>query len=778
MNQDDSRVCLYCGAALSPTGQPLAGETPEGAELPDWLLELTEESTAEPIAAPGGAEPAPAAAPDWLSDILAEAPDISEEAAVEPSEEMLAPAELPDWLTGMVTPEPAAAPESPAMAELPDWIAGATAEELTPGTLLNEEAAPWSESSTEGFAEPAAYMPEAGAEMPAWLLANADAPTARESQEQHSLPSWLLANADEPAPFLETGIQELPAWLLQGSEEGAPSPVEAEEVPPVPHLAPESVMPSTPSVSEAAHEAVPDWLAGILPEEEPPYAPTQPAPTAEAVPDWLVGILPEEEPSSAPTQPAPTAEAVPDWLRDIQPPAEVATPTAATPAFAEETEVDRTVEKAETSLFGEAETPEVVSTESPMPDWLKDLTPVEPAQPSAEEELALADEGLARAEVPAWLQELRPPGTSPLPPLPEAATTPAAAPGATGRLVQAEIPDWVQELRPATTAEHAAEKALFPAVTETEGPLAGIAGVLPPGSLVDMPADFAAAPVPMIPEPVMAQAQLWQELLEQPRSIQRPVMQQRAGSGEGEMATRWIVTLILMAVTVAGFLLPGTRMSQALNQPHIGNLYEAMEALQPGDTVVVAVEYGLAEAGEMTPIAKALVEHLQAREAHLVMVSTLPEGIALAQGLLVTPGQAPPSSAQTIYLPGSSSGVAVFLSEGLKEARLLVVVTARTECLRWWVEQNGALHSGVSLPMGIGISASVGPLASPYLATPLVAGWLVGFPDVVAYRELRNSTSAALNRQLDALLLTHWAALALLIFGLLYYLARGKKGAA
>ncbi|HOU14708.1 MAG TPA: hypothetical protein PKZ84_16505 [Anaerolineae bacterium] len=984
MNQDSSRVCSNCGTALSSKIIPAAGGTPEPAELPDWLFELTEEPAAAPAASPLDEEPASAALPDWLSDILGETPGAAEETAI--AEEPLAPAELPawfsdfateppasaeappveeelpDWLAGIVGSEPAAAQESPVEEELPDWISGSVPEK--PAPIAEEALAMW------GFEASPSYAPDVSAEMPEWLLATADAPAAPEPQGPTSLPAWLLATADKPSPLEEPVIQELPAWLLQGAEEVPPpsrparesvtpptrrplifepepvQPAASEEAEPdwlsgilveEPEPAPVSPAPRVEAepdwlsgilveepepapVSPAPHvEAEPDWLSGILVEEpastpaaptspqatmpdwlagimteEPEAAPARPAPAEEAVPDWLSGIL-LEEPASAPAQPTPTEEAVPDWLsgifveeaeptpaqpkpavsgealpdwlagviveepapaviapegpfkeetpdwlsalteeaappstekpgvpaapvvaetpdwlaglgvkeperpvsgeaapgerrapraampdwlKDVTPPSEVAVLKPTAPAFVpDETEAASAAEDVESALFGESEAPAAVFAEGAMPDWLRDLAPTESGQPPAEEETPLEDETLVRAEVPAWLQGLRPPGTGPLPPLPEAEITTPEAPGGEGRLARAEIPDWVQELRPAMTAGRTTEKALFPELTEKEGPLAGLVGVLPAGLLVDMPADFEAPPNPVIPESVIAQAQLWQALLEQPRGVKRPVAQQRIRPGEGEMATRWLVTLVLVAVTVLGLLLGDAQMSQALSKPHIENLAHAIQALESGNTVIVAVEYGPAEAGEMTPIAEALIGHLKDRGVRIVMVSTLPEGAGLAQGLLAASDEAASLSAQAVYLPGSSNGIAMFMSGAVEDAQLLVVLAGRTERLRWWVEQNNASRPNAPLPMGIGVSAAVGPLVLPYLETPAVKGWLVGFPDVVAYCEFRGIPSErALSGQLDALLLTHWAALGLLLFGLLYYMARGKKG--
>jgi len=730
---------------LANADAPVPVEEPAAPELPAWLLQGAEEiphlapESVKPTAPSSlsfAQEPVREAEQDWLSGILPE-----ESAPVSPAE-----AE-PDWLSGIPFEEPEAAPEpAPPTEAVPDWLSGILIEE--------PEAAPEPTPPTEA--------------VPDWLsgiLIEEPEAAPEPTPPTEAVPDWLsgiLIEEPEAAPEPTSPMEAMPDWLSGVVVDETKSAAVISEAPPV-------------------AEEMPDWLQGLTEQAVSPLTEAAGIPSSPVIteaPDWLAGLEEQEKERPAPGAPVPLSagepsepeSAMPGWLKDIVPPAESVSGIGAKAIVVEE---ESEVEAVEAALFGEAEVPEGPPIiEEAMPDWLKDLTPTEmPQSPVVEE---IAPETLARAEVPAWLQGLRPPGTGPLPSLPEVGAAAPEVPGAEGQLARAEIPEWVQALRPAAAAEHAAESPLFPDLVETEGPLAGIVGVLPAAPGVDMPVDFEPVPLPEIPEFVVAHAQRWQQLLEQPRGIKRPVAQQRARSGEGEMATRWIVALVLLAVTILGLLFLGDmHLSQALSKPPIEHLSTAIQALEPGEPVVVAVEYGPAEAGEMTPIAEALVEHLQSRGVHITLVSTLPEGTGLAQGLFVTSDV----SVQALYLPGSSSGIAVFLNDDLKDARLLVVLTSRTERLRWWMEQNNASHPNAPIPMGVGVSAAVGPQALPYLETPVVTGWLVGLPDAVAYREFRNARDISLNRQLDVLLLTHWAALGLLFFGLFYYLARGKKGA-
>jgi len=818
----------------------LAGDTsaPEVAEpedvaadaTPDWLAGLLEDEptgVAGEKTEPAEEEPVLEELPDWLSDLTPEEPVT---AAAEEAFEMAPPPSAWEGITPAETapssPEFAAEPR----AELPDWLL-ATAVPTPPGEATVSQPLPeWLAKNAEEFAPDQNAGEQSGTgQFPAWLMKDAQPDTVPAAPRMLAHPVKEVAPAPspvlEPEEAPEAGAPETgePDWLLGIYEEE----IESQATTPVEEPATEvtaetskaaadlpdwlagiyseeeneplaDIFTAEPEQEAAPDEtAVPDWLTSIMTEEPVPVQSEVPsegeetAPaageTTEGLPDWLAGLVTEapsdeeEQPSpltaessifteAVPEEPSPPSSTTPDWLKGVTPMDEELTLTQEQPAFTPGEAVSGALEE-------EYEEPVPAGTEGDeIPDWLKGLTPAAPPSPVEEEaafvERMSEDESLVRAEVPSWLQGLRPPGTGPLPPLPEMRVPGAdVPPPEEGGLVRAEIPDWVQQLRPVPSAE-GEQHPLEPA--ETEGPLAGLRGVLPGGSTMDMPTDFQPAPVPAIPESIVAQAQLWQKLLEQPRSVQRPVAQHRARSGKGQLATRLIVVVILLAVTVLGLLWGDIPLSQAISQPHIEHFSKAIDALEPGDTVIVAVEYGPAEAGEMTILAEAVMQHLADRNAEMMVVSTLAEGTGLAQSLLeplALTNRLP--AGQTAYLPGSSNGVAQFLSEPA-EAKMIVVLAGRAERLRWWVEQNNATQL---LPMAIGVNAATAPLVMPYLETAPVAGWIAGLPDVVAYQQFRGLTSSILESQLDALMLAHWAALALLLFGLFYYLALGKKGA-
>jgi len=733
-----------------------ADQAPPPAKQPpvDWREAVMEEIKEPEMALPEQA-PLEEETPDWMAGLLAEEP------AEEITEPGLEEGEA-DWFRGTVAEEPEELEQAPAAQELPDWLGGIDIEEPTPG----------------GLPEPEEEL--APAEMPDWLAGVVEETAleeevAEETPVLEKLPDWLSGMgieetpAEEPAPFeAEQPQEQLPDWVRGVTEE----PVT--EAPP--------------------SEALPDWLTET--EEEAPvsdqagiFAGEPPAP---AVPDWLsdladvtgmgeTGSAVFTEASIEDLQPeAPAlASAGPDWLPQT-PDSDLMGLEPVAPAFIPEAMEDIEAEAPTPPGEGDLE----AEAEQAPPSWLSELVPsvLEEESPIFEE--LPADESLARAEVPMWLQELRPPGTGPLPSLPEGAGRPEAEIPSEdmGGLARAEIPDWVQALRRATTLEEAGTQ-LEPA--EQLGPLAGLPGVVSPVLAVDIPADFQVPPRPEIPEAIVQQAQLWQQLLEQPRGKTRLVARQRARPGAGTTIVRLLVSALLIIAAVVGFVVVDNRLSstQPDSRPGIAAFRDMLQALQPGDSVILAVEYGLAETAEMQPIAETLIEHLADRQVDVIAVSTLPEGVGLIYELLEASGvtnRLPEGTSP--YLPGTYSGIANFLKpyHDERDGPLLLILASRADRVRWWVEQNNV--SQEPLPMGVAVSASIGPRVAPYFNAESIQGWLVGLSDMVTYREFNGDSLRIANyildfgRILDALMLTHWAASGLILFGLLYALAAGKKG--
>ena len=241
-------------------------EAPIEANIPDWLIEQVgapppdfPELAPAPMPTAAEAEPAPVASLDWLDETPA-----AEVVAAEPIE-------MPDWLKAGVPeerdelPEDIFAPPTPVTAPsaAPVLVGGPEDQEI-------DVSDPWVEAfeleRREGPIDPKA--------MPDWYA-------EKLGQKASAAPSPLAAAQLAPETELPAGESEaIPAWLA-----GQPTP---------------AALPT--AVTEAAEEAMPDWLKAEAGE-----------PVAEAkLPDWLSEAGVEE------------AVEVPDWLLQtadiVQPP--------------------------------------------------------------------------------------------------------------------------------------------------------------------------------------------------------------------------------------------------------------------------------------------------------------------------------------------------------------------------------------------------------------------------------------------------------------------------
>jgi len=790
-------ISLPTRAAPNDSDVPLAAED----ELPDWLSGLTEDSE-ELFGTAGEPEEDKADTssghPDWLSGLLDENVDFG--AAEEPDEtEREAPDELtfeggalPDWLAGEAAPDNELAPDiaDDSLSELPDWLlasadtSGTPAEdsetpdlpdwltamaEATPAeTPMDSELPEWlTEAQAPTPDTDTAYRPAASTE---YALDTETQPATREPRTQPSaepqlsadLPDWLSAVDDSE----ESGDIELPDWLQEPTETPAPDLSTQPQAEP-PGASEEEVTAS--ATTEAATSEVREIAS-----EMPVVSPASPDPEPADLPEWLSGLevsttapggiaifaADDEVPETLMVQP----QEKPDRFEDIKP----AAPTSV---------------QTDTGIDWEDELAPSEDKPAEMPDWLRGLDISEPRQPQAQSDIFEGDIP-APADLPSWLQELR------------SQSSPAAVLGISDELVNADIPDWLQALRPEPGKAGAAPAPHVPLPTpaEPEGPLQGVPGVLHPLALIDAPADIRPVAETAIPESVIAQAQLWQSLLERPRSAVRPVSQVQPQNGATAALIRLLVAAILILGVLGAFLLlpEGSRLataSPAQVAPGARALIESLDALQPGDRVIVVVEYGMAYAEEMSQIAMPVLQQLTAQQAEITIVSTLPEGAALGAAL-ATEAELPAAEVEVEagpaqlgggYLAGNASGISAFLSQpDAQAASHVLVLASRPERLRWWIEQAQLAYDNAPTPvsLSVGASASAGPVVAPYLRTLQIQGWLVGLPDALAYRELRgveNIDSAA--RTLDVLMLAHWAAGGLLVIGLLASLVAGKKGA-
>jgi len=752
MNPVGNVYCDQCNARLIPMTVPHS-EEPEleqtsikGLSLPTIPLaeerEQQVEDVTERVEVEEGTEEIEE---DWLAQLRASGEEEEEEEKPDAIAELTEPVELPDWLRDMgpisveakatpgeeqpATETPLLEEETPAMptptpSEIPGWLQGIA----PPEAAVPESAPPLIEAAPE---EPAPEMPApAPAEIPDWL--QEIAPPAAEVSE--AAPPLIEAAPEEPAPEMPAPAPaEIPDWL---QEIALPAAEVSEAAPPLIEAAPEEPAPEMPTPAPAK---IPDWLREIAPPE---------AAALETAPP-LIEAAPEEP---APEMPAPAPAEIPDWLQEIAPPA---------------AEVSEAAPLVSPPFVG---TPPSTVTE--VPEWLRESTPAE------ETAAAPIFEGV----------------TLPFPP--ESGIGVAEAEG----LAQAEIPDWLEALRP---RPEAAETTVEEEPVETEGPLQGLRGVLPVAPVIEVTRVRESTLPAEVSEASLARAQLLQSLLAQPAEMPQPEVR-RQGISTGERIQRWLVAVVLLVAIGSILILPlvgfnAPTLTQPTTSPaadgriefqHLMNLHSAVQSTSAGDTILVAFEYGPPEADELNLVAEPILRHLLDQGAHISVVSTQPEGLAVAAGLLsdiVASEERYTEEQYTLvgYRSGDSTGVSQMLtnfdippggkSEEDTRHRLILVLTAQPAPLRWWIEQTRAL--GDTHPVVAGVSAALEPAVSPYLGanTGQLKGAIKGLSGAAAYEAHRGLEGQATQR-INALAAGHAAVVGLMVLGAIIYAFGGSRG--
>jgi hypothetical protein len=814
MNPLENTVCKECGARLVPQTGPLTeaeGPRPEPVEglRPEPVEGLRPEPVEGPRPEPVEGPPSPiegpsaeqeAETPDWLQRLRAssaeevpagERPAMPEVSPAEPAEE------IPDWLKAM-RPSEETKPRVPPMA----W---------------EDEAEMRDDTSSIGMAP---YP--SGEEEPDWLKRLRAASTGKPAPaEEPAIPPGPPPRPMEVPPAGEVAVppqeEELgPDWLerlRQIIPEETPPAETAEAAPPVFEEA--AAPPSSAEIEP--EEEIPDWLQRLRPEpEEPPYVPLEAeAPSlaeeeAAEVPDWLRELRPE--PEAPPTaveaeegeeqaialerfeeeiaeEMPPPIEQVPDWLKEP----ETVPPEGEVPVF-EEAEGVPPAEEA--------------------PEWLRELGPAEEAVEAPPSVLGVE---MPTDEAPDWLKELGPPVTAerpaieeeaPLPPptpMKEEVSPPVAAEEAleVEGLAQAEIPAWLQELRPREVEEGVAEVPGVVEAVETTGLLAGIQGVLPSEPIVSWPHKAPPAPTAAVtvgPE----QANLFREIIAQEPVPVTEVIAPRRVRIWGEVL-RWLIYLLIALAVIIPLFGGGDWFGEAeLPSGAATDFYNAIQNLPSNSAVLLAFDYDPSTAAEMDRLAEPVLWHLMDRGVKLMAVSLLPTGPTVAGNLLdrvagehdggyqygqkyvnlgYIPGQAaaPNELASDLralvpqdYRQGKSLAELPVMQEvnGIQDVSLIIEFAAQQRTLQWWIEQVGSQYQ---VQIMAAVSAAVEPTATPYHNSDQLVGLISGLTSAAQYEMKTNKWPSLAIASVDAQSVAHLAIVALIVLGSLASLVSARR---
>ena len=420
---------------------------------------------------------------------------------------------------------------------------------------------------------------------------------------------------------------------------------------------------------------------------------------------------------------------MPDWLAGLQAVAPTESAAEVSPAAPSEEPSEETVAPL---IPTEAAAPKPIPREE-LPEWVQSLDraqqqpsgPAAPIPPELPPELR--EEEPTEVELPAWLQSLRAEQESTLvqPVRPEEPV-----------LTQAEIPAWLEALRP-VEGKQPEEAAEVEATAEEEGIFAGIAQVLPAATLMgEVQSAPAKLRVEVSPED-LARAGIFQELLARSPSAPTAVV---APSGKAARVTRHLSRLLIFAfvfiLVAAPFFISGLSfLPQVSDLPTapVKSAYDRIQQLSGDATALVVFDYDPIQAGELNPVAEALLRHLQARGVRVEIASLNPLGPSVAQSV-VKNIEAEFGVAVEYedlgYVPGQAVGVQNLLSEVAK-VDLVVNLAASPDSLRWWVEQIAI--GDIKPPLIAGLSAAAETLAAPYVQSGQIDGVVTGLVGAMMY---------------------------------------------
>jgi hypothetical protein len=388
--------------------------------------------------------------------------------------------------------------------------------------------------------------------------------------------------------------------------------------------------------------------------------------------------------------------------------------------------------------------------------------------------------------MPDWLSRPESEKTGPV----SGQTTPSADEGDEA-LAPVDLPSWVQAMRPveAVIAEPAPSVADQP--VETEGPLAGLHGVIPMAPIGSARRPKAVSLTLQTSDEQQASALLLEEILGNETS---PRALMTSSLVNTQQWLRWTLAGIFLIVLSAVILLRSQMMPVSTNLPdEASGLSNAIMSIPSNSKILVVIDYEPSLAGEMEAVGGPLLDQITLlSQPELSFVSTSPNGTALAERLLTNANirQSVTQYRNLGYLPGGSAGVLGFIEApgqiipasgvgSFSEYSALIVLTDHAESGRVWVEQLQSRKASdpalASQPLLMATSAQAGPLLQPYVSSRQITGMISGLSDAVRY-ELRNNSRPGLARSYwDTFGVGVMLSVALILIGSLWSLLTGMR---
>lgn len=535
-----------------------------------------------------------------------------------------------------------------------------------------------------------------------------------------------------------------------------------------PTVEPESQSPA--GTQSDLEQAIPDWLkateASFLSDTEgEPSAGGPEEPSSDQLSEQLDSLI--NPPSTPPSAREPNIDD--EWLANLLAEAGAGEPDqAGLPEEAQQEPASEINEETEPVVEGSTEE-EQLSEPLPAekPEWLTNLEAsstlkVEGIIPAGEPERkevasdeTAEQEEQAQATPPEWLTKATP------------EETPPGSPEAEPQIAQAELPSWLEALRPNDDISPTGPvEDVSRADIVTAGPLVGLRGVIsahPSAIRAQKPPTFSIKL--RVTDEQQARVKMMQELLadeDKPTPLPtQPII-------TSQNIFRLIVAIALL-LPMVWMIISGSQHTSAPQPgsiPGVVDFTQQIQRLPSGAPVLLAFDYEAGFSGEMNVAITNVITQLINKRAYLTVVATTPSGPPLAESMISnvysslvgklasysyvadlgyipggTMGLLGLATSPRSLLPYSLSGYNVWAGAPLnaitsvKDFGAVIVLTNDPDIARIWIEQIGPQLQPADTPLLIVTSSQAEPLIRPYYeASPSqVQGMIAGLAGGVAY---------------------------------------------
>lgn len=297
-------------------------------------------------------------------------------------------------------------------------------------------------------------------------------------------------------------------------------------------------------------------------------------------------------------------------------------------------------------------------------------------------------------------------------------------------------------------------------------PLAGLEQLLPP-----VKADFTPPLAGIPPFEANALAVEQMRLIATGAATPDPLRQVKPAMKPSlSRFVHWAIVIFILLAAVVPFIVPFSVPFGVRARDSVSELAQTIASLPEGAVVLVSFDYSPTYAGELDPLAQAILRQLSQRSARLLIMSTLPTGMGAAERVLADTRQQNQAAEYGRdyllmgYLAGDESGLRL-LTNGLAlafktdylyrqdigsyplivaaptiaQVQRVIVLAEDAFTIRRWVEQ---VKSQIPISLDAAVSASAEPSLVPYYLSKQLSNLVGGLPASVEYAALSGGQAA------------------------------------